>query len=225
MERNYDFVEILGSTNGSTWLPLCGKYNKPNSTTETNDSHNDKATTASRTFQSNNSSGQLYDGDQMDKWVMEEIVIDASNNSFLLGATTAQFQFRFSSDANNRPENYSTTYDGFFIDDFKIISIPQLSDPPVAVCQNITVSLDATGSITILPSQINDGSTDDIGISNYSLNFDTFDCNDIGDQTVILTVTDDDGQTDTCSATVTVNDATIRSCQPACRSTQCPYGC
>ena len=209
LERNYDFVEILGSAdNGSSWFPLCGKYNKPNSTKETNDAHGGKTTTASQEFQSNNSSGQIYDGDQMDKWVMEEIVIDASNNSFLLGATNAQFRFIFRSDADNKPEKYSTTYDGFFIDDFKIISVPLLSERPVANCKDITVQLDATGAITILPSEVDNVSTDDVGIISYSLDVDTFSCADIGDHSVTLTVTDADGQTDTCVAVVSVVDNT-----------------
>ena len=118
LERNYDFVELLGSTNGTAWLPLCGKYTKPTSTSGTN-GHDLKGTSAS--FQSTNSSGRVYDGDQMDKWIMEEIVIDAANNSFLFGATNAQFRFRFRSDSGNVFENYSAKGDGFFIDDFKII--------------------------------------------------------------------------------------------------------
>ena len=118
LERNYDFVEILGSTNGSTWQALCGKYSKPNSTSSSNSSNGAKG---SATFQSSNSSGQVYDGDRFDNWVMEEIVIDASNNSFLFGATTAQIRFRFLTDSGNVSDNNSTTSDGFFIDDFKII--------------------------------------------------------------------------------------------------------
>ncbi|MDT8347174.1 MAG: hypothetical protein RQ756_05190, partial [Flavobacteriaceae bacterium] len=81
---NYDFATIQASTNGTTWLNLCGRYTKPNSTSVTNDAHGDKTLTGSRPFQSNNSGGQLYDGDTMDRWVMEEIVIDTNNNAFLL---------------------------------------------------------------------------------------------------------------------------------------------
>ncbi len=150
LERNYDFVELLGSPDGgSTWYNLNGKYNKPNSTSSTNDSHstyfsNDK--NSYFTFQNNNSSGLVYDGDQMDNWVMEEIVIDPSNNSELFDSNNAVFQFRFKSDGNNRTENYSTTYDGFYFDDFRIIKIqePCVLSIPASLA---TSSVDNTSAI------------------------------------------------------------------------------
>ena len=151
LERNYDFVELLGSTNGSSWQSLCGKYNKPSSTSGTN-GHDLKGGSAS--FQSNNSSGQVYDGDRMDKWVMEEVVIDASNNSFLNGATNAQFRFRFRSDGGNVSEAYSTTSDGFFIDDFKItsIQIPCTTTIPTNLVANSITTISAIASWDNIPS-------------------------------------------------------------------------
>ncbi|WP_188375410.1 M14 family zinc carboxypeptidase, partial [Winogradskyella haliclonae] len=137
LERNYDFVEIQGSTNGTNWTSLCGKYTKPNSTSDTN-GHREK--TSSGSFQASNSDGLLYDGDRMDKWVMEEIVIDATNNSFLLGAGSAQFRFRFRSDNNNRFENYSAIGEGFYFDDFKIINTKPIPCDASNSPTNLTVS-------------------------------------------------------------------------------------
>ncbi|RMB63852.1 T9SS C-terminal target domain-containing protein [Dokdonia sinensis] len=145
LERNFDFVEIQGSTNGTSWTPLTGKYNKPEAQSNTNDAHGGKI--GLHGFQSGASSGLVYDGDQMDKWVMEEIEISAAKNSFLLGSPTAFFRFRFRSDANQRPESYSTTYEGFSIDDFKIIG-PQVPCA-LSVPTNISVSNLATVSATI----------------------------------------------------------------------------
>ncbi|RNC86523.1 MAG: hypothetical protein ED556_09575, partial [Winogradskyella sp.] len=122
LERNFDFVEFEGSLDGTNWVRLCGKYNKPNATSFTNE-HAAKSATNESFQDNNNSSGQIYDGDQFDNWVMEEISISAVDNSALLNAPNARFRFRFRSDSNNRFENYSANAEGFFIDDFKIIGV------------------------------------------------------------------------------------------------------
>lgn len=153
LERNYDFVELLGSPDGgSTWQPLKGNYNKPNSTSNTNDAQSSSfspSKSSSYSFEASNSTGLttnnnvgiVYDGDQMDNWVMEEIVINASINSFMQSATNAKFRFVMRTDSNNRPEKYSTTYDGFFLDDFKIIEVPcEVSIPINVVSSNVSVS-------------------------------------------------------------------------------------
>ncbi len=169
LERNYDFVEIEGSTNGTTWQSLCGKYNKPNSTSSTNSAHALKG--SSSTFQSSNSSGRVYDGDRFDNWVMEEIVIDASNNSFLQGATNAQFRFRFRSDGNNQTENYSTTRDGFFIDDFKIIEIQIPCDdtnPPTNLTVDTVTPASASVSWDNIPSATYDLRYREVGAPSWN---------------------------------------------------------
>jgi hypothetical protein len=77
---------------------------------------------------------------------------------------------------------------------------------PVASSQNITVQLDASGSVTVLDSQVDDGSTDNCAFLTYSLDQSTFGCEDVGQNNVILTVTDREGNTDTATATVFVED-------------------
>ncbi|MCT8338557.1 HYR domain-containing protein [Flavobacteriaceae bacterium TK19130] len=80
---------------------------------------------------------------------------------------------------------------------------------PVVACQDITVELDPiTGLATVLGTDIDNGSTDACGIASYDLDMDTFDCSNIGDNTVVLTVTDTNGNVETCTATVTVQDNT-----------------
>src|SRR5213078_621920 len=80
------------------------------------------------------------------------------------------------------------------------------SVPPVAVCHNLSVELDANGQGTIDPAQINNGSTDACGIANLSLSQSNFDCTNVGTNLVTLTVTDNNGNSSTCTATVTVAD-------------------
>jgi|GEM_PF-652081 len=85
------------------------------------------------------------------------------------------------------------------------LTIMASSAAPIAVCQNLNINLDSNGNAVIVPSDIDNGSSDDNGITNYSLDIDTFDCSHIGDNTVTLTVTDADGQTANCTATVNVS--------------------
>ena len=80
---------------------------------------------------------------------------------------------------------------------------------PIAVTQNITVQLDATGNTTITASQINNGSSDACGIATTTVSPSTFTCSNIGANTVTLTVTDNNGNVKTGTATVTVAD-TVR---------------
>ena len=79
---------------------------------------------------------------------------------------------------------------------------------PTVHTQNITVQLDANGSASITAAQINDGSTDNCSIPSdgYSLSKTTFDCSNVGANTVTLTVRDVNGNSETGTATVTVQD-------------------
>ncbi|MFH6957211.1 hypothetical protein ACHRV1_07370, partial [Flavobacterium aquidurense] len=80
------------------------------------------------------------------------------------------------------------------------------SELPVVKTKNITVQLDAVGKATITEAEINDGSTDNCGIDEITLDKKDFDCTNIGDNTVTLTVTDVNGNSDSKTATVTVED-------------------
>ena len=77
---------------------------------------------------------------------------------------------------------------------------------PMAHCKNITVDLDENGIATITPEMVNDASTDNCGISFMTVNPDTFDCSNQGANTVTLTVTDENGNSSACTATVTIRD-------------------
>ena len=89
---------------------------------------------------------------------------------------------------------------------------------PVASCLNRTVSLDSFGVVTLLPSQINLNSTDNCGLGNLLLNNQpniSFNCNNVGVNTVTLRVFDASGNSATCTATVTIVDniAPIARCR------------
>ncbi|MBO3116248.1 T9SS type A sorting domain-containing protein [Winogradskyella sp. DF17] len=77
---------------------------------------------------------------------------------------------------------------------------------PTVLAQNITLQLDATGSATLDPALLDNGSSDNCGIASFASDITLFSCSDIGANTVNLTVTDTSGNTDVTTATVTVED-------------------
>ena len=58
--------------------------------------------------------------------------------------------------------------------------------------------------LLITPADVDGGSTDACGILSLSVDIDTFGCDDLGDNDVVLTVTDNNGNVSTCTAVVTV---------------------
>ena len=82
------------------------------------------------------------------------------------------------------------------------------AEPAMAVCQAVTVTLDASGSASIDASALDGGSTDNCGVDSFAASQTTFSCADVGDVTVTLSVFDAAGNVATCEATVTVIDDT-----------------
>ena len=78
--------------------------------------------------------------------------------------------------------------------------------PPTAQCQDATVNLDADGLGSLSANEVNDGSSDICSTINFSLDLTDFDCGDVGNNSVILTVADEAGNTSTCEAIVRVKD-------------------
>ena len=79
--------------------------------------------------------------------------------------------------------------------------------PPNANCQNLTVYLDGFGANTISGADIDNGSTDNVGVvTTYLISDSSFDCTDLGSNSVILWVEDANQNSDACGATVTVLD-------------------
>jgi hypothetical protein len=83
---------------------------------------------------------------------------------------------------------------------------------PDVITQDITVQLDASGNASITSAQIDNGSTDNCTtVPNlvYGLDTTTFTCADLGVNTVILTVTDEENNSAALPATVTVEDSVL----------------
>jgi hypothetical protein len=87
---------------------------------------------------------------------------------------------------------------------------------PTAVCQNVSVNLNSGGTASVTAAQVNNNSTDNCGtVTLDGVSPSSFGCANLGANTVILTVSDENGNTAMCSATVTVNDnmAPMAVCQ------------
>jgi hypothetical protein len=86
---------------------------------------------------------------------------------------------------------------------------------PVVNCQNITIYLDANGTASITAADINNNSTDNCAIISLTAGQTSFNCANIGANTVSLTATDASGNSSSCNATVTVLDTVspVVNCQ------------
>jgi len=103
IERNFDLVQLEASTNGgASFTALCGKYTKVPSGEQGN-FHLNKSNT-DQVHQENNGT-LIYDGDlildpnvtntataadDVDKWVLEEFLLDQFNNETIIGNNNVQ---------------------------------------------------------------------------------------------------------------------------------------
>ncbi|MFN9518191.1 MAG: hypothetical protein ACK574_00475, partial [Bacteroidota bacterium] len=80
---------------------------------------------------------------------------------------------------------------------------------PNTVTRNITVYVNASGTVSITPTQVNNGSTDNCAIDSMRVVPNTFTCSNLGANTVTLTTYDRSGNFSSNTALVTVVD-TVR---------------
>ncbi|UOY08375.1 BspA family leucine-rich repeat surface protein [Muricauda sp. SCSIO 64092] len=81
--------------------------------------------------------------------------------------------------------------------------------PPTARCKTaVTLQLSTDGTATLTTALVDNGSSDACGDVTLGLSKDSFTATDLGTNTVTLTVTDPNGNTNTCQTTVTVEDPT-----------------
>jgi len=183
IERNFDLVQLEASTNGgATFTALCGKYTKVPSGEQGN-LHLNKS--ASDEVHQQNNSTLIYDGDlvldpnvtntatatdDVDKWVLEEILLDQFNNESIIGNNNVIFRFKFDTDSSNREDGYDTNFEGFTFDNFQVSIIDQTFDCTSEVVDTFpfTASLEAQG-IGLWMQDTTDGNTVN-GNNDWSLN-------------------------------------------------------
>ena len=104
--------------------------------------------------------------------------------------------------------SYNDTLVNSFGCDSVITSLVTIGDTisPTALTQNLTLYLNQLGQVSTSSSDVNNGSSDNCGITSYRLSDSIFDCTDVGTNTIYLIVTDRYGNIDSASAVVTVQD-------------------
>lgn len=89
--------------------------------------------------------------------------------------------------------------------------------PPNAACKNgLTLNIAVSGTLVLDASMLDAGSSDQCTLPanlQFSVSSDYYSCQNIGNQLVIMTVTDGAGNASTCSASIIVAD-TLGVCQP-----------
>lgn len=80
---------------------------------------------------------------------------------------------------------------------------------PTIITKPVTIYLNSSGNADITPIDIDNGSSDNCGIARRILSKSSFDCSNVGANTIYLVITDVNGNIDSASAIVSVQD-TIR---------------
>ncbi len=98
--------------------------------------------------------------------------------------------------------------------DFCQVDVTILPPPPICQAQNRTIFLDENGMVTLEPSTLYVSGEPPVceTVLSFSTDMTEFDCDDYGNNTVTLTVTDNYGQSDNCTAQVTVQDEIAPTC-------------
>ncbi len=113
------------------------------------------------------------------------------NNSVFNG-----FEYEFSVDCSTIPDEVNLT-----------ITDKTDVEPPTVVTQDITVFLASDGTVTIAATDVDNGSSDNFSPQanlTYAIDISDFSCADVGDNIIMLTVTDEAGNSASGPATVTV---------------------
>lgn len=78
--------------------------------------------------------------------------------------------------------------------------------PPVANCKNLNLDLASHETVLITAADLNDNSTDNCQVMDLSSNMTSFDCEQLGENTVTLTVTDAANNQSNCTSNITLHD-------------------
>ena len=88
---------------------------------------------------------------------------------------------------------------------------------PTVICQNLSLTLDASGQATLTPQQVDNGSYDNCAIVALNLSQTSFNCANLGPQQLLLSGADASGNKAECISLVTIRDLTapVAKCKNA----------
>jgi uncharacterized repeat protein (TIGR01451 family) len=92
------------------------------------------------------------------------------------------------------------------VDHTLVYTIPDYRAPEAVCKSSIEVFLDENGNATITAEQLDLASTDNVGVESFEVNQSSFNCSDLGNNSIQLTVFDAVGNTDVCNTLVLVKD-------------------
>lgn len=75
------------------------------------------------------------------------------------------------------------------------------------IAPGATFTLDGTGNLTLTTGDIDNGTTDNCTLQSLTLSQTAFDCSDLGDVDVTLYATDNSGNIDSCTTTITIQSS------------------
>jgi gliding motility-associated-like protein len=119
---------------------------------------------------------------------------NAATTASITGVTTGTYSVTIT-DANGCTNSSSNIIT--FVDTIK----------PTVITKNINAYLNTSGSVNIIPSDIDNGSSDACGNPTLRLSNSSFGCADVGANNIYLIATDVNGNIDSAAATVTVIDS------------------
>ncbi|MFN5024521.1 MAG: PKD domain-containing protein, partial [Bacteroidota bacterium] len=155
-------------------------------------------------------------GDQWDNWGVDEIFIQAN----IGGITSHSWNFGDSTTSTlaapvktySAPGTYNvsltiTVSGGCTSTVNRIVRVMNDTIPPTARTRNIIRSVGQSGSITLTPDDVDNGSFDNCAIKTRTVSPNTFNCSQIGNHVVTLTLTDTFNNVSTATAFVTIRDS------------------
>ena len=118
----------------------------------------------------------------------------------------------------------SITDENFCTNTIEVTIEAEDTEMPIAAAQNITLPLNQNGIASLDVSMVDNGSSDNCGITNMVLDINQFDCDNLGENTVNLSVVDGAGNSNTTTAIITIVDdlaPTIETCPENLTSNSC----